>query len=554
MSSWYFTRRRGELFLGWLRVGVAFLTSAAVLYDSKLELASWVRMFSFAYAVGSVLALVFSALRVPTLRTRVVQHVADCALSLALIVGLSSSAALFLTHFVFLIAAAALRFRWSAIVLTTFLCATAYAGAVAREEGAVRGRSVVNLVSVIVIGAAAALVTSYQERLRRQLSAIIDARASEIEDVETLYDTLLAAAARAMRVPRVIAIFQTGSESHLCVWDGRELRLNDFTASAWSGLLAELVEHDDFFCNDARAAAAEVVTGSGETLRVEAPLAADVTHAHRIKSLLRIVLQGRFMRGSLLFVDREFNWDDLAYGRLLADVVASRLDDHEVLKTAASKAVAAERSRVARDLHDGLLQSLTGAGLQIDAARRLIDDNPADAKQILRDVQDVLVVDQNELRYLIESLRQSSTSRAVDLKSEVRFNALVAMVRRQWGAEVDFRLPSLGSSVGKSERREIHRLLREAVFNAAKHSGATRITVEGEIEGGLLRLRVRNDGRGFSFRGRHDLAALNEMQVGPTTLKERVAHLGGTLVIDSHDHGSEVEIRLPVRRHEGVVA
>ena len=65
--------------------------------------------------------------------------------------------------------------------------------------------------------------------------------------------------------------------------------------------------------------------------------------------------------------------------------------------------------------------------------------------------------------------------------------------------------------------------------------------------GSDLTLAVSYQGRGFvGFLGRHDLASLNQMKVGPRTLKERVTALGGSLVIDSNDEGARVEIRVPV--------
>jgi signal transduction histidine kinase len=58
---------------------------------------------------------------------------------------------------------------------------------------------------------------------------------------------------------------------------------------------------------------------------------------------------------------------------------------------------------------------------------------------------------------------------------------------------------------------------------------------------------VSYNGRGFAgFSGRHDLASLNRMKVGPRTLKERVSAVRGSLVIESSDTGARVEIRVPL--------
>ena len=63
-----------------------------------------------------------------------------------------------------------------------------------------------------------------------------------------------------------------------------------------------------------------------------------------------------------------------------------------------------------------------------------------------------------------------------------------------------------------------------------------------------LLLSVWYQGRGFAgFEGRHDLASLNRMKVGPRTLKERVSASGGSLVIESSEGGARVEVRLPLQ-------
>lgn len=547
MSSWYFTRRRGEMFLGWLRLGAAFLTTLAVLSGGRLALHAIAEPVSLLYAIGAVLALVVTYLKQPVRQRRVLEQALDGAVSLFFIAIAANETAVVYTHFAYLVAAAAIRFRWATVVATVAACIATYAAALSVEHGF--AQALVNVTALAIVGAAASLVTNYQERLRTQLSTVLEPRSVDLEDAEALYDSALSNAAKAMRVPRLVAIVYSGNLSQLCVWTGSELHVQDVHASAWTGAFAEPLEHVDFYCNDLTRD--EVVTSTGDVVMLSDPLSDDLVTAHEITSVLRVMLQGTHVSGSLLLLDRAFGWDDFALGRLVADVLATRMDDHELVRSASAKAVAAERSRIARDLHDTLLQSLTGAALQLDGARRLVDERPEDAKQLLREVQDVVVVEQNELRFLIETLRRKSTSRAHELKSEVRFNAVVTMVRRQWGAEVDFNVPSLQMWVGKEERREIHRLIREAVFNAAKHSGAKRISVDGSVESGSLRLVIRNDGRGFPFRGRYDLGALNQMQVGPASLKERIATLGGNLVIESHDFGSEVEIRLPVRSQEG---
>ena len=63
---------------------------------------------------------------------------------------------------------------------------------------------------------------------------------------------------------------------------------------------------------------------------------------------------------------------------------------------------------------------------------------------------------------------------------------------------------------------------------------------------GQVRITVADNGRGFPFRGDYDHAALTALRLGPVTLKERVAALGGTLAIASTESGARLEIALPL--------
>jgi signal transduction histidine kinase len=94
-------------------------------------------------------------------------------------------------------------------------------------------------------------------------------------------------------------------------------------------------------------------------------------------------------------------------------------------------------------------------------------------------------------------------------------------------------------------RLQIFSLVSEAVANAAKHAVAKHVSVAVAAKQDEIRIRVRDDGRGFPFTGTYDLAALAHMQQGPSTLKARVAELGGDLRIISSSAGAQIDIRLP---------
>jgi signal transduction histidine kinase len=92
---------------------------------------------------------------------------------------------------------------------------------------------------------------------------------------------------------------------------------------------------------------------------------------------------------------------------------------------------------------------------------------------------------------------------------------------------------------------EIYFIVHEALINAARHAKASAIHAEITSDRDKMRIVVADNGCGFPFHGRHDLAALTKMNLGPVTLRERVASLGGDLTIESCKTSASLEIALP---------
>jgi signal transduction histidine kinase len=207
-----------------------------------------------------------------------------------------------------------------------------------------------------------------------------------------------------------------------------------------------------------------------------------------------------------------------------------------------------ERLRLARELHDGVLQSLTAASLHVRRARQAIVADRGDAEQRLAMVEETLQSEHQALRRAITELQPDAgaAKAAVDVLGHIRESA--TRVAREWDIRVHLNLPSEPMPLSAMTVHEISRMVREALVNAIRHGGAREATVTSMATDGQLKFAVSYEGRGFStFHGRHDLASLNDIKAGPRTLKERVSALGGTLDIESSDRGARVEIGIPLR-------
>ncbi|HWM94580.1 MAG TPA: sensor histidine kinase [Thermoanaerobaculia bacterium] len=210
-----------------------------------------------------------------------------------------------------------------------------------------------------------------------------------------------------------------------------------------------------------------------------------------------------------------------------------------------SEAVATEeRIRVARDLHDGVLQSLTGIGLRLAAVRSLLEKDPRAARESLESVQRLLTLEQRDLRFFIQELKPRERT-AAEVSLAFRVTELVHRIELEWGLRAELRIGGLEDPIPEPLAREVYNVVREALVNAARHGEASAVSLEIRRDGDQLFITIADNGRGFPFQGRLSHAVLAEGTMGPRNLFERVSSLGGTLQLESGAAGARLEIDLP---------
>jgi signal transduction histidine kinase len=204
-----------------------------------------------------------------------------------------------------------------------------------------------------------------------------------------------------------------------------------------------------------------------------------------------------------------------------------------------------ERTRIARELHDTLLQSFHGLLLRFQTVSHLLDAQ-SEAKQRLDSAIAQAAAAITEGRDAVQALRASTTERN-DLANAIA--ALGAELAAVDGAP----RPNLSVAVEGNSRElhpivrdEIYRIAAEAVRNAFTHAQATRIEVEIRYDDDQLRVRMRDDGRGIDPMVLADKGV--EGHYGLHGMHERAALIGGTLDIWSDiGRGTEIELRLPAK-------
>jgi signal transduction histidine kinase len=187
-------------------------------------------------------------------------------------------------------------------------------------------------------------------------------------------------------------------------------------------------------------------------------------------------------------------------------------------------AVLEERQRIARELHDGLAQELAYLARNLDSLRGTADEDSLD--RLSRAVE----------RAQLESRRAISTLAAPGGQPfEVALAEAVTEVAERYHVAVDLDLTS-DLRLSAARREALVRIACEAVTNAARHSGASRVTLGLERDGAGVRLRVADQGHGFD-------PASPGRGFGLTSMRERARSVGGELVVSSAPgYGSQVEV------------
>lgn len=203
-----------------------------------------------------------------------------------------------------------------------------------------------------------------------------------------------------------------------------------------------------------------------------------------------------------------------------------------------------ERTRIARDLHDTLLQSFQGLLLRFQSVSKILPARPVEAKQRLDSALDQAAQAITEGRDAVQGLR-SSAFETNDLANGI--TAIAAELTSDSSAidlpVIDVEVQGAPRSLNPVVRDEAYRIAAEALRNAFRHAQAGRITVEIRYDKRHFHLTVRDDGTGI------DDEAIRQQPAGHFGLhgmRERAEIVGGRLEVWSkHGTGTAVELSIP---------
>jgi signal transduction histidine kinase len=220
---------------------------------------------------------------------------------------------------------------------------------------------------------------------------------------------------------------------------------------------------------------------------------------------------------------------------MLVDIVAARagseLERTELMQRQAANLQAAERSKLAQNLHDSVLQDLTAISLKLGSIARLTPEaNPG-----LSDVQALLSEQQHRIREFVEHQWERGNKLISDLHDDLKRHA--AILEKKWNVNIPFEWQGEILRSTRVYNDAIALLLSEATANAVRHGRSSTISFSVRNLGQSIEILVQDNGCGMELKKKCNL---------PKSLKERITLLGGSLSFVDSSLGVCMLIEIPV--------
>jgi signal transduction histidine kinase len=210
-----------------------------------------------------------------------------------------------------------------------------------------------------------------------------------------------------------------------------------------------------------------------------------------------------------------------------------------------------ERIRIGRDLHDGIIQGIYAVALSLEDVPDLMGSSPAEATERIDRAIDRLNTTIGEIRQFIIALASESIDVEVGERLTAVAEEVALLATPPMRVDLDLDPDAVGrvnAGLSREATSQLIQIVREAVSNTIRHSGAKRVRIALRVEGDVVVAEVEDDGRGFepgAPRGTGHLGLVN--------LHDRAGAVGGSLEIRSAiGSGTRIIAKLPLNQVEVV--
>jgi signal transduction histidine kinase len=495
------------------------------------------------YLIYSLLILYISSTRNLGPWPQYLIHMIDIAV-LSLAVSLTDGVASpFFTFYTFTVFTATMRWGWRGAFSTAAILAVLFIGLSWDDIEFKFDRD--SRMNILVMRTAYLFVTAamlgyfgaYMERSRKRLSRLAAWPLEEGALGTPSPVGPLRHASNVLGARLVLVVWWENStrRKRVAYWSPEGSGVGEVEAPAQWADFAERQTRANFFSMDAM--------DDGEWMRSLAALASRIelrdgsASSEAPRSYALAPFRGLHYAGCVVVIDPRYHSEDIvALTEIVAVRIGSDLEREALTREVAEAAIAQERGRVARDMHDSVLQDLTAASLMLKSATAHPKE---DLSAPLTEIGWLLANQQRRIRTFIEGT-SNGASASRQLLSE-QLSVLLSTLERQWRCKLSMSIVPPDLRLTGSMATEIFQLVCEATANAVRHGRARNVSVEITEGPEGLQIRLEDDGAGLPTN--EDGVALVE----PRSIQKRVAHLKGTLNLESASVGAHLSIRIPAQ-------
>ena len=197
-----------------------------------------------------------------------------------------------------------------------------------------------------------------------------------------------------------------------------------------------------------------------------------------------------------------------------------------------------ERARIARELHDGISQTMVGARYMLDLAATKVRSGAPDTADVIergaRGLNDAI----KEVRRISHDLRPGMLD---DLGLTAALEALTDSFAERTGLDVELKSVAYKNMILPEARTALYRVAQEALTNIERHANASRVRIIITSAGNGPQMLIEDDGRGFA----HLPAGRSNRGLGLRNMQERLEYFGGSLQVRTTPKGTTLRAHLP---------
>jgi signal transduction histidine kinase len=471
-------------------------------------------------------------------------HLTDIVIISTLKHLLGATSTTFFILCIFVLLSATVRWNWRGALWTTNLMVALQVLLFVANGGEIE--SLVQYTFLIIIGGMFAFFGASRERSYNRLMNLAawspPKDRTDIDFDNNWLNTSLMHAAAVLEAPRVLLLWEVAQEPSLCtaVFADGKCKQDYRPANIYGDLVApELVSETfasealhSFYCT----------VSSGKTLHLNPIVNSQLQQHFAISSVCSAPFIGEICKGRVFVLDRP-NWDeaDLTLAKVVASQFRVQLEHHVLCVQLEENTASRERNKLARDLHDGILQSLTAAGLQL---KTVSSRSEGKVQQDVENVRKLLITEQKRIRGFVEGRMLLGSQKLFELSADMEGE--LDAIQRQWGCDVSLSVSPKDATVSRDLGHQLEFILAEASANAVRHGQASRIDVAIETIPDRIRLRISDNGHGLEAKTRaYSQSDLSDLNIGPQSLRKRIAELNGSLSLSSSPQGVELHVELP---------